>query len=224
MVDETKNPKDTPNPNAGAQDIKGASAAQAPDPAQQEVLLDTGMLEGQIGDLTDRLLRAHAEMDNLRKRTERERQEAAKYSISNFAREILTIGDNLQRAIAAVPEGAAEQDPALKGLIDGVAMTEREFTNVLERNGVKRIDPAGEPFDPHQHQAMSEVENPEVAAGTIVQVFQPGYIIEDRVLRPAMVVVAKGGTKPVKAADQAADVSAANDDGPPNDGNVGQNA
>jgi molecular chaperone GrpE len=153
------------------------------------------VLEGRIADLTDRLLRAHAEMDNLRKRTERDKEDTAKYAISKFAREVLAIGDNLQRATAAVPAGAADADPALRALVDGVSMTEREFVNVLERNGVKRLDPAGEPFNPHQHQAMIEIEQPDVAPGTVVQVYAPGYVLEDRVLRPAMVVVAKGGEK-----------------------------
>ena len=165
-----------------------------------------GVLEARIADLTDRLLRAHAEMDNLRKRTEREREETAKYAISKFARELLAVGDNLQRATTAVPPGAADADPALKALVDGVAMTEREFLNVLERNGVKRLDPEGQPFNPHLHQAMIEIEQPEVAPGTIVQVYAPGYVLEDRVLRPAMVVIAKGGSKAAapKASDDAA--------------------
>lgn len=153
------------------------------------------VLESRIADLTDRLLRAHAEMDNLRKRTEREKEETAKYAITKFARDVLVIGDNLQRAAAAVPPGAADADPALKSLVDGVGLTEREFLNILERNGVKRIDPAGQPFNPHQHQAMIEVERPDVATGTVVEVYQPGYLLDDRVLRPAMVVVAKGGEK-----------------------------
>ncbi|KWT66249.1 Heat shock protein GrpE [Hyphomicrobium sulfonivorans] len=152
-------------------------------------------LEARISDLTDRLLRAHAEMDNLRKRTERDKEDTAKYAISKFARDLLSIGDNLQRATSAVPAGAADADPALKALMEGVSMTEREFLNVLERNGVRRIDPEGEPFNPHQHQAMAEIEQPDVASGTIVQVYQPGYLIEDRVLRPAMVVVSKGGQR-----------------------------
>jgi molecular chaperone GrpE len=94
-----------------------------------------------------------------------------------------------------VPPGAADADPALKALVEGVAMTEREFLNVLERNNVKRLDPEGEAFNPHQHQAMIEVENALVPPGTVVQVYQPGYVLEDRVLRPAMVVVAKAGDK-----------------------------
>lgn len=153
------------------------------------------VLEGRIADLTDRLLRAHADMDNLRKRTEREKDESAKYAITKFARDLLAVGDNLQRATAAVPPGAADVDPALKALVEGVSMTEREFNNVLERNGVKRMDVSGQPFNPHHHQAMVEIEQPDVAPGTIVQVYQEGYSLGDRVLRPAMVVVAKGGEK-----------------------------
>jgi len=199
---------------------------EEPKPASDSVKPadDTGALEVQVADLTDRLLRAHAEMDNLRKRTERDKVDITKYAISKFAREILAIGDNLQRAIAAVPPGAAEADPALKSLIDGVAMTEREFLNVLERNGVKRIDSEGEPFDPHIHQAMTEVHDPNVAAGTVVQVFQPGYIIEGRVLRPAMVVVAKGGAKKAKEDASPPGTEAANDDTPGGEGDTNHNA
>lgn len=159
---------------------------------------DVATLEARIAELTDRLLRAHADMDNLRKRTDRDKEDTAKYAITKFAREVLGIGDNLLRAIAAVPAGAADADPALKALIDGVTLTEREFLNILERNGVKRVVPEGQPFNPHQHQAMIEVENRDVAPGTVIQVYQPGYVLEDRVLRPAMVVVAKGGAKPDK--------------------------
>jgi len=185
MADENQKP----DPNAEA----------AIDPGTEEANAQLATLEGRIADLTDRLLRAHAEMDNLRKRTERDKEDTAKYAISKFARDILGVGDNLQRATAAVPPGAADADPALKALIEGVAMTEREFVNVLERNGVKRLDPEGQAFNPHQHQAMIEIDQADVAPGTIVQVYAPGYVLEDRVLRPAMVVVAKGGEKPGSA-------------------------
>jgi molecular chaperone GrpE len=199
MADESKKPDQETATEAEARARAPAGEAGA------EAAPDVGALEGQIADLTDRLLRAHAEMDNFRKRTERDKEDMAKYAISKFAREVLSIGDNLQRAIAAVPAGAAEEDPALKALVDGVSMTEREFLNVLERHGVKRLDPEGEPFNPHQHQAMTEIENREVAPGTIVQVYQPGYVLGDRVLRPAMVVVAKGGAKPEKGNKSAGD-------------------
>jgi molecular chaperone GrpE len=195
MADETTNPNapgGTPGP-----DSAGAPQA-APDPAEAAARLaaEVDTLQGQIADLTDRLLRAHAEMDNIRKRAEREREETAKYAISKFARDVVAVADNFERAIQAVPAGAAEQDAVLQSLVEGVSMTEREFLNVLERNGVRRINPKGEAFNPHQHQAMMEMQNPDVAPGTILEVFQPGYVIEDRVLRPAMVVVAKGGAKP----------------------------
>jgi molecular chaperone GrpE len=189
MADETGKPDEEQTTAAGP----GAGATESQASAEQTV--DVATLEGRIAELTDRLLRAHAEMDNLRKRTERDKEETAKYAITKFAREVLSIGDNLQRAIAAVPPGAADADPALRALIDGVSMTDREFLNILERNGVKRVVPEGQPFNPHQHQAMTEIENRDVAPGTVVQVYQPGYVIEDRVLRPAMVVVAKGGAK-----------------------------
>ncbi len=158
-------------------------------------------LEGQIADLTDRLLRAHAEMDNFRKRSEREKSDSAKYAISKFALDIVGISDNFQRAVAAIPPGSAEQDDTLKSVIDGVMMTERAFLQVLERHGVRRVDPMGEPFNPNIHQAVMEQENPSLPAGSVMQVFQPGFMIDERVLRPAMVVVARGGAKVPKPAD-----------------------
>ena len=127
-------------------------------------------------------------------------------------------------AIQAVPAGAADEDDALKSLVEGVSMTEREFLNVLERHGVKRLSPKGEAFNPHQHQAMMEMQNPDVAPGTILEVFQPGYVIEDRVLRPAMVIVAKGGAKAAKpqaseAASSEGDAPGASDSDAPPAGN-----
>lgn len=193
MAEDTKKadpdpgPLPGPEPDAPANDVAGSEAAGT-----------VAVLESRIADLTDRLLRAHAEMDNLRKRTERDKEDTAKYAITKFARDVLSVGDNLQRATAAVPPGAADADPALKALVEGVAMTEREFLNVLERNNVKRLDPEGETFNPHQHQAMIEVENALVPPGTVVQVYQPGYVLDDRVLRPAMVVVAKAANNRAK--------------------------
>jgi molecular chaperone GrpE len=201
MADEDTKPVQDP---AAA----GEPGVDAPAREATEQFPDVAMLEGRINELTDRLLRAHADMENLRKRTERDKEDTAKYAITKFAREVLSIGDNLQRAIAAVPAGAADADPALKALVDGVSMTDREFLNILERNGVKRVVPEGQPFNPHQHQAMVEVENREVAPGTVIQVYQPGYVLEDRVLRPAMVVVAKGGAKPGKPEGASSDGAA----------------
>jgi molecular chaperone GrpE len=176
-------------------------------------------LEAQQEDLTDRLLRAHAEMENIRKRSEREKADTAKYAISKFANDIVGVGDNFQRAMTAVPPGAAESDGTLKSLLEGVQMTERELLHVLERHGVKRIEADGVPFNPNVHQAVMEQDRPDVPAGTIVQVFQGGYMIDDRVLRPAMVVVARGGSKPSREASASttgasSQVTPANDDTP----------
>ena len=153
-------------------------------------------LAKEAADARDRMLRTLAEMENLRKRTAREVSDARTYGISGFARDVLDIADNLQRALDAVPEEArAAADPGLKALIEGVELTERSLHNALEKNGVRKFDPAGEKFDPNVHQAMYEVPDPSVPAGTIAQVVQAGYMIGERVLRPALVGVAKGGTK-----------------------------
>ena len=204
-----------------------ASASAAADPNAAALVQAFELLKAENADLKDRLLRAHAEMENIRKRTERERAEAHKYAITKFAKDIVTVGDNFQRAIESVPSDAIAAAPALQSLVEGVTMTERELLNALERHGVRRIDPKGQPFNPHQHQAVMEQPNPDVPSGTVTQVFQLGFMIEDRVLRPAMVVVAKGGFKPVKpveptAAPSAADALplAADDDVPPAGGNA----
>lgn len=149
----------------------------------------------------DQLLRAVAETENVRRRLEKEKEETAKYAITKFAKDILSVGDNFQRAIAAVPKEAVETDPALKTLLDGVVLAERDFRSALERNGVKAIDPMGEPFNPHHHQAVMENEDASVPTGTVLQVFQIGYLIDDRCLRPAMVVVSRGGPRSAKAGE-----------------------
>lgn len=194
MSDETRNPNEdmpeTAAPGAG-QTPDAEAAAETTDPA--------ALLEAENAKLKDQLLRTLAEMENLRRRTDREVKDASQYAISNFARDVLTVGDNLRRAIETVSEEArASADPVLTGLLDGVEMTERDMLKVMEKNGIGRIDPAGERFDPNMHQAMFEVPDPTVASGTVVQVMQAGYKIGDRVLRPALVGVAKGGPKPVK--------------------------
>ena len=157
-------------------------------------------LTKEAAEARDKMLRTLAEMENLRKRTAREVSDARTYGISGFARDVLDIADNLQRALDAVPaEAKAAADPGLKALIEGVELTERSLHNALEKNGVRRFDPAGEKFDPNVHQAMYEVPDDSVPAGTVVQVLQPGFTIGDRILRPAMVGVAKGGPKPQPA-------------------------
>jgi molecular chaperone GrpE len=171
-------------------------------------------LKEENADLKDRLLRAAAEMENVRRRTERDKADSVKFAISNFARDVLTIGDNISRAIEHVPAEAAEDDPALKSFLEGIQVTERELLNVMERHGIARLNPKGERFDPNQHQAMFEVDNPDVPDGTIVEVIQAGYVLAERVLRPALVGVAKGGPKQPRPSDTAPSEApkAANDD------------
>jgi molecular chaperone GrpE len=154
-------------------------------------------LEDEKAQLRDQVLRTAAEMENLRKRTEREIADTRSYAISGFARDMLVATDNLSRALMVIPAEARETaDGTLKSLIEGIEMTEREMQRLLQKNGVVPIIAEGEKFDPHRHQAMFEVPDPSVPEGTVVQVVQAGYAIGERVLRPAMVGVAKGGNKP----------------------------
>jgi molecular chaperone GrpE len=137
-----------------------------------------------------------AEMENLRKRTEREVTDARLYGVANFARDVLGVADNMRRALEAVtPELRASTEAGAKALIDGVELTERELLKALEKNGMRQFSPQGEKFDPNLHQAMFEVPDASVPAGSVVQVVQPGYMIGERVLRPALVGVSKGGPK-----------------------------
>lgn len=151
-------------------------------------------------ELKDRLLRSAADMENLRRRTARDVSDARAYAIANFARDMLSVSDDLRRAIDAIPaEARAAGESGLNSLAEGVEMTERSMLAALERHGVKRLSPQGERFDPHFHQAMFEVPDETVPAGTVVQVVQSGYSIGERVLRPALVGVSSGG--PQKAAE-----------------------
>jgi molecular chaperone GrpE len=146
----------------------------------------------EVAALKDKLLRALAEMENLRRRTEREVADARLYGITTFARDILNVADNMHRALSALDTGLREQaDAGVKALLDGVELTERELLNVLEKQGVKKLEPIGQKFDPNRHQAMFEVPDASVPAGHVVQVMQAGYLIGDRVLRPALVAIAK---------------------------------
>jgi molecular chaperone GrpE len=212
--------EDKPGAGEGARPAgtTGTASQSGPEPTQRSPREVIAALETEAADLKDRLLRAHAEVENIRKRSEREKEETAKYAITRLAREIVNVGDNFQRAIDAVPPGAAEQDSALKSFLEGVTMTERELLNVLERYGIRRVQPMNEPFNPHLHQAVMEIARSDVPSGTIVQVFQAGFMIEDRVLRPAMVAVAKGGPKLAPAPEGSAGPTAAppaNENAPP---------
>jgi molecular chaperone GrpE len=155
----------------------------------------------EAAEFKDKLLRTLAEMENLRKRTEREVADARVYGIAGFAREVLAVADNMHRALAAIgPELREHADAKVKTLIEGVELTERELLKALEKHGVKKFTPVDEKFDPNVHQAMFELESAEVPAGHVAQVIQAGYMIGDRVLRPALVAVAKAA-KPQAAAN-----------------------
>jgi molecular chaperone GrpE len=155
--------------------------------------------QAQIEALKDKLLRALAETENVRKRADREREEVAKYGITSLARDIVGIADNLRRALESVPAESKESDARIKSLREGVALTQQEFEAVLARHGIERIEPLGEVFDHNFHQAMFEIEDKEHSAGTVVQVLQEGYRIHDRLLRPAMVGVAKKTSAPTES-------------------------
>ncbi len=154
-------------------------------------------LEAEVASLKDQLLRAVAETENTRRRAQRDREDASKYAVSSFAKELVTVADNLRRALEAVPAEGREQDEMLKSLAVGVEATERQLFAAFDRAGIKRIDPTGDMFDPNFHQVMFEIENTGKAAGTVVQVLQPGYTIHGRLLREAMVGVAKAGANDV---------------------------
>jgi molecular chaperone GrpE len=168
----------------------------APEPEAASENNPVAALEAQVAELRDKFLRAAAETENVRKRAERELADERAYGVSAFARDVLGVADNLARALDALSaETRASADGELKGLIEGVELTERELQKVLAKNGIRRLDPKGEKFDPHFHQAVFEVPDPEKPAGFVAEVVQPGYAIGERVLRPAMVGVSKGGPK-----------------------------
>jgi len=159
---------------------------------------ETAALKTEVADLKDRLVRTLAEMENLRKRTEREMADTRQYAVASFARDMLTVSDNLKRAIAAVPPELRQSgDKALLSLIEGVEVTERGLEQTLTKFGVRVIEAKGEKFDPEVHQAMYEVETAEAPAGSVAEVMQTGYVIGERVLRPALVAVAKAPAQPV---------------------------
>ena len=149
-------------------------------------------LERELDEVRQHVLYAQAETQNVRRRLEQEKLSAANYAATGFARDMLSVKDNLDRALAAVPEEVRE-DERVKALLTGIEATSRELDNAFKRNGITRIESVGLPLDPNRHQAMLEIPSEEAEAGTIVQEMQPGYMIKDRLLRPALVGVAKKG-------------------------------
>jgi molecular chaperone GrpE len=206
--------QDTTNPDAtqsqgGAANNNVEEVAETPigseaaAPAQE---IDVTALETELAETKDRLLRALAETENVRRRAQREREEASRYAVAGFAKELLSVADNLRRALDSLPEAEA-RDERTRSLLAGVEATERELLRVFERHGIRRIDPKSERFDHNFHEAVFEAERPGNPAGTIIEVLQPGYVLHDRLLRPAMVGVAKdapGSPEPVESADTAA--------------------
>jgi len=188
--------KQTAREDEAARASEGATAATDPAPAAAGTApaeADPAVLAAEF---KDRLLRTLADMDNLRKRTAREVADAQLRGITTFARDMIGVADNMRRALDAVsPEARQSAQAAVTALIDGVELTERELLKALEKNGVRQFAPQGEKFDPNLHQAIFEVPDGSVPAGNVVQVVQPGYMIGDRVLRPALVGVSKGGPK-----------------------------
>ena len=203
MTDETKKPgpdeaDTTLNAEIEAMIAETAGEDTAEGDAEPNPL---DVLRAENADLRDRYLRLAAEMDNLRRRTERDVRDAKSYAVAGFARDMLGVSDNLRRALDAIPAEARESgDAGFSALIEGVELTERAMLSAVERHGVKKLEPEGQKFDPNFHQAMFEIPNTDVPNNTVLQVVQAGYTIGDRVLRPAMVGVSKGGPKATQEA------------------------
>ncbi|WP_407048587.1 nucleotide exchange factor GrpE [Methyloraptor flagellatus] len=206
MTDETKH--GPAGAESGAETADAATTIGAEAPANEaaagagtpDPIAAAQALASENAELKDRVLRTLAEMENLRRRTEKEVKDARDYAVTAFARDLLSVSDNFSRALGALPaELRTSADAGIKALVDGVEMTGRELLKSLERHGVKKLEPLGQKFDPNMHQAMFEIPNADVVSGTVVQVLQDGYAIGERVLRPALVGVAKGGPKQAPA-------------------------
>jgi molecular chaperone GrpE len=187
-----KGPVEAEMPEAAPTD-PNMEAKAAAEPAAVDPV---AVLEAEKADLKDKLLRSLAEMENLRRRTEKDLADARAYGVTRFARDMLDVGDNLRRALESVPAEVRETaEGPFKAFMEGVDLTERDFLKKMESHGVRKIAPEGQKFDPHQHQAMFEVPDESKPTGTVIAVVQAGYTIGERVLRPAMVGVSKGGPK-----------------------------
>ena len=188
---------DAPEFDAPEIDAPESDEAEAGGPEEEAPLESeaerAAILEAEAAELKDQLLRALAENENLRRRSQRQREEAVRYAAAPLVRDLLAVADNLRRALDSVPAGASAESETLKKLLDGLELTVRELQSVFTRHHIVKIDPLGERLDPHLHEAMFEIPDTESPAGTIVQVFQSGYLLHDRLLRPARVALAKGG-------------------------------
>ncbi|HEY7297767.1 MAG TPA: nucleotide exchange factor GrpE [Xanthobacteraceae bacterium] len=191
---EVRNPGTDPAGAPASAEPGGTDGETRAEAAQPDLLAEA---RREAAEYKDRLLRTLAEMENLRRRTEREVTDVRHYGIASFARDILAVADNMDRALQALDHEIREKvDSGVKALLDGVELTERELHKVLEKHGVRKFEPKGEKFDPNRHQAMYEVADPALPPGTVAQVIQAGYTIGERVLRPALVAVAKAQPQP----------------------------
>jgi molecular chaperone GrpE len=190
------------DPTARQAETAGAETEQSlekPAPAAEDPV---ALAQREAAEYKDKVLRTLAEMENLRRRTEREVSDARTYGIAGFARDVLAIADNMQRALDAIaPHVRESADANMKAFIEGVELTERELLKTLEKNGVKKFTPEGEKFDPNVHQAMYEIENSDLPPGHVGQVIQAGYMLGERILRPALVGVVKATAKQQQAAN-----------------------
>lgn len=215
MSDQEKK-NETPEEAAAATDAAADMAAEAAEAAEAEeqaeadaagedvqVEIDAaGKADAEIADLKDKLLRALADIENLRRRSQKEREDALKYASANFARDMLSVADNLRRAIESIPEEGDPDGAALVGFIEGIALTEKDLLSALERHKITKIEPMGEKFDPQFHEALFEIPTNDAASGTVMQVMETGYTIHDRLLRPAKVGIAKAAPADTGPGDQ----------------------
>jgi molecular chaperone GrpE len=211
MIERDRKATETEDASDAADAAAGAPSEASEESRREETIdqllapsAEIERLEAEKAELTDRLVRLAADMENLRKRTERDVADAHRYAVTKFASDMLVVGDNVRRALEAVPAERRASDEDLKALADGVEMTARETDRLLEKNGITRIAALGRRFDPHLHQAMYEVPDASVPAGTVVQVMQEGYQIGERVLRAALVGVSKDGPASAAANDETA--------------------
>lgn len=189
----SQNPADD-NYEANAEQVDGEENLPDAEQSSEQTLEDLrAEYEQKLAEAKDQTLRAMAETENVRRRAQRDVEETSKYAVTGLARDLLTVAENLYLALGAIPAEAREEEGLLKTLADGVDMTLRDLLSTFEKQGIKRIDPLGEKFDHNRHQAVSQVEDPKSEPNTVIHVMQAGYVLGDRLLRPAMVVVSKQG-------------------------------
>jgi len=196
-------PAEAAEPTEPTEPTEPAAEAAEPLEAPEAEVDPLAALDAEVADLKDQLLRALAEVENVRRRGQREREESLKYATAPLITDLLAVADNLSRALQSLPANDVEENQLLKPLIEGITLTQKELLAVFARHGILQIEPLGERLDPHRHEALFEIEDPAKPAGTVVQVVQPGYLLHQRLLRPARVAVAKGGA-PAQTEDETA--------------------